>query len=165
MPSASTTSLICLRQRTSMPRAEPLYQQAVEIVRTTLGAEHPDYATSLNNLASVLQATGRYAEAEPLDRHALEIRRTTLGEEHPDYATSLNNLARVLEATGQYAEAEPLYQQALEIFRTALGDEHPHTRRLAGNYGRLLRAQFPDNPVLAELNAVLGEGPQGRYVR
>ena len=103
------------------------------------------------------EATGQYAEAEPFHRHALEIRRTTLGKEYPAYAVSLNNLAGVLEATGQYAEAEPLYQQAVEIVRTALGDEHPHTRRLAGNYGRLLRAQFPDNPVLAELNAVLGE--------
>ena len=73
------------------------------------------------------------------------------------YAVSLNNLARVLEATGRYAEAEPLYQQAVEIVRTALGDEHPNTRRVAGNYRRLLRARFPDNPVLAELNAVLGE--------
>ena len=106
----------------------------------------------------VLEDTGQYAEAESLCRQALEIRRTTLGTEHPDYAASLNNLARVLEATGQYAEAKPLYQQAVEIVRTALGDEHPNTRRAAGNYRRLLRARFPDNPVLAKLNAVFGEG-------
>ena len=62
-----------------------------------------------------------------------------------------------LRPRAQYAEAEPLYQQAVEIVRTALGDEHPNTRWVAGNYRRLLRAQFPDNPVLAELNAVLGE--------
>ena len=164
MPPASTTSLVCLRPRASMPRPSRSTEQALEIHRTTLGKEHPAYATDLNNLASVLEDTGQYAEAEPLHRHALEIRRTTLGEEHPDYAASLNNLARVFEATGRYAEAEPLYQQAVEIVRTALGDEHPNTRRAAGNYGRLLRARFPDNPVLAELNAVFGEGPQGRYV-
>ena len=144
--------------------AEPLYRQALEIVRTALGEEHPDYALSLNNLAFVLGETDQCAEAESLYRQALEIVRTTLGEEHPSYALSLNNLAGVLWATGQYAEAEPLYQQAVEIIRTALGDEHPNTRRLAGNYVRLLRAQFPDNPGLAKLNAVLGEGPQGRCV-
>ena len=105
----------------------------------------------------MLQETGQYAEAEALYRQALEIHRTTLGEEHPSYAVSLSNLTSLLEATGRYAEAEPLCQQAVEIVRTTLGDEHPNTRRLAGNYGRLLRARFPDNPILAELNAVFGE--------
>ena len=105
----------------------------------------------------MLQATGQYAEAEPLYRQALAINQKALGEEHPAYATDLSNLAFVLQATGQYAEAEPLYHQALEIVRASLGDDHPNTRRLAGNYVRLLRAQFPDNPVLTELNTVFGE--------
>ena len=120
----------------------------------------PETATVLSTLASVPDATGRYAEAKPLHRQALEIRSKALGEEHPDYAISLNNLANVLEAPGQYAEAEPLYQQALEVVRASLGDNHPNTKRLAGNYMRLLRMQFPDNPALAELNAVFGRGHQ-----
>ena len=137
--------------------AESLSRQALEIARKTLGKEHPHYARSLNNLATVLWATGQYAEAEPLSRQALEIARKTFGEEHPHYAHSINNLTIVLWATGQYAEAEPLFRQALEIARTSLGDDHPHTRRLAGRYMGLLRSQFPDNPALAELNAVFGE--------
>ena len=133
------------------------FEKLLELSHREHGERSPETARVLNNLARVLRATGRYAEAEPLYRHALEIDRTTRGEEYPASVASLNNLAHVLRATGQYAEAGPLYQQAVEIVRTALGDEHPHTRRLAGNYGRLLRARFPDNPVLAELNAVLGE--------
>ncbi len=31
--------------------AEPLFRQAAEIRRAALGEGHPDYATSLNNLA------------------------------------------------------------------------------------------------------------------
>ena len=77
--------------------AEPLYKQAMEIRRTALGERHPDYATSLNNLAELYRAMGRHAEAEPLYKQALEIRRTALGERHPDYATSLNNLAGLYE--------------------------------------------------------------------
>ena len=46
--------------------AEPLYLQAMEIRRTALGEQHPDYATSLNNLAALYVAMGRHAEAEPL---------------------------------------------------------------------------------------------------
>ena len=51
-----------------------------------LGENHPDYATSLNNLAVLYQARGDYAKAEPLHRQALEIRKRVLGENHPDYA-------------------------------------------------------------------------------
>ena len=40
--------------------AEPLYRQALQIGRETLGEGHPDYATRLNNLATLLVATGRH---------------------------------------------------------------------------------------------------------
>ena len=66
--------------------AEPLYREAIEIDKATIGEEHPDYATRLNNLAELLRAMGRYAEAEPLFRQAIEIGKATIGEEHPDYA-------------------------------------------------------------------------------
>ena len=89
-------------------KAEPLYRQALEIVRETLGERHPTYAAGLNNLAGLLRTTGRSEEAEPLYRQALEIDRETLGERHPTYATHLNNLANLLQTTGRYEEAEPL---------------------------------------------------------
>jgi tetratricopeptide (TPR) repeat protein len=46
--------------------AEPLYQQALAIQEKALGADHPDMATSLDNLAALYRREGRYAEAEPL---------------------------------------------------------------------------------------------------
>ncbi|MEW8659886.1 MAG: TIR domain-containing protein, partial [Candidatus Thiodiazotropha endolucinida] len=46
--------------------AEPLYLQALEICQRVLGEEHPSTATSYNNVATNLNAQGRYAEAEPL---------------------------------------------------------------------------------------------------
>ena len=79
-------------------RAEPLYRQALEICKKVLGENHPDYATSLNNLAVLYHSQGDYARAEPLFRQALEIRKKALGENHPDYATSLNNLASLYMA-------------------------------------------------------------------
>lgn len=48
---------------------------------------------SLNNLAALYQAQGRYAEAEPLKKRSMEIFEKTLGKHHPDVATTLNNLA------------------------------------------------------------------------
>ena len=43
-------------------KAEPLYRQALEIEKKVLGEEHPDYATSLNNLADLVRVDGRVRE-------------------------------------------------------------------------------------------------------
>ena len=105
-----------------------------------LGKAHPDYAPSLNNLAALLQATGRYGEAEPLYREALAIDEKTLGQAHPDYAADLNNLAELLQATGRHGEAEPLYREALTIREKALGTAHPDYAQSLNNLAPLLDA-------------------------
>jgi tetratricopeptide (TPR) repeat protein len=46
--------------------AEPLNQQALKIWEQVLGPQHSDVAASLNNLAELYDAQGKYAEAEPL---------------------------------------------------------------------------------------------------
>jgi CHAT domain-containing protein/tetratricopeptide (TPR) repeat protein len=97
---------------------------ATELARRHLGEDHPDFATSLNNLAELYRSMGDYAQAEPLYRQASEIWRVALGEGHPDFAASLNNLAALYQSMGDYAQAEPLYRQALEIRRVALGEGH-----------------------------------------
>ena len=79
-----------------------------------LGPRHPDTLTSLNNLAVLYQAQGRYGEAEPLFLEALQASREVLGPRHPDTLTSLNNLAVLYQAQGRYGEAEPLFQEALQ---------------------------------------------------
>ena len=60
------------------------------------GPDHPTVATSLNDLATLYQAQGKYAEAEPLYKRALAIREKALGPEHPDFALSLDNLGLLL---------------------------------------------------------------------
>jgi len=67
--------------------------RALGIAEKVQGAEHPDVATSLNNLAMLYKDQGRYQEAEPLLKRALGIREKFLGPDHPDLADSFNNLA------------------------------------------------------------------------
>jgi CHAT domain-containing protein len=117
----------------------------LEIRRRALGENHPDYATSLNNLALLYEDIGDYTRAEPLLKQAMEIRRKTLGENHPDYATGLNNLAGVYLAMGNYARAEPLHKQTMEIFRKALGESHPSYATSLNNLAVLYAAW--DKPV------------------
>ncbi|MBC7891530.1 MAG: tetratricopeptide repeat protein, partial [Sphingobacteriaceae bacterium] len=44
-------------------QAEPWYQQCLKVCRRRSGEEHPDVASSLNNLAALYDSQGRYDEA------------------------------------------------------------------------------------------------------
>jgi tetratricopeptide (TPR) repeat protein len=129
-----------LQKRGQYIDAESLHVRTTEITRSALGEHHSDYASSLNNLASLYRETGRYAEAEPLYKEAMEIRRTTLAEQHPAYAASLNNLAGLYRDMGRRAEAELLYLQAVEIHRTALGEHNSHYAASLTNLAALYHA-------------------------
>ena len=67
----------------------------MSIREKALGPDHPDVATSLNDLASLYDTQGDYAKAEPLYKRSLSIWEKALGPDHPDVATSLNNLAEL----------------------------------------------------------------------
>jgi tetratricopeptide (TPR) repeat protein len=49
-----------------------------------LGPQHPDTASSLNNLALLLKTQGDYAAARPLFERALAIFENVLGTDHPN---------------------------------------------------------------------------------
>ena len=92
-----------------------------------LGEGHPDTATSLSNMAGLLEARGDYAGARPLYQQALAIHERALGKEHTDtdIARSLSELAELLKKQGDYAAAEPRSRRALAIRERALGRSTP----------------------------------------
>jgi CHAT domain-containing protein len=92
-----------------------LYERALAIRKEVLGEHHPDYASSLNNLAYLLQLQGDYAGARPLCERALAIRKVVLGEHHPQYRNSLSTLGSLAWARNDVAAAEPLLRKALEV--------------------------------------------------
>ena len=70
-------------ERGRYAEAEKLWLAALKEAET-FGGEHPRLATSLNNLAELYRAQGRYAQAEPLHQRALAIReKAALGPELP----------------------------------------------------------------------------------
>jgi tetratricopeptide (TPR) repeat protein len=128
--------------------AEKWFKACLQMTEKRYGTEHPLTATSLNNLAGLYDAMGRYAEAEPLYVRSLSIREQQLGADHPDTALALNNLAALYDTMGRYPEAEPLYVRSLSIRKQELGGDHPQTatslNNLAGLYdamGRYLEAE------------------------
>jgi hypothetical protein len=54
--------------------------------------DHPDVATSLNNLAVLRYNQGRFQESESLLLQALEMRQKILGSQHPDTQSTLDSL-------------------------------------------------------------------------
>ena len=121
--------------------AEPLYVRSLAICEQQLGANHPNVASSLNNLAGLYKAQGRYSEAEPLYVRSLSIYEQQLGADHPNVASSLNNLARLYESQGRYSEAEPLYGRSLAIREQQLGADHPAVAISLNNLAGLYKAQ------------------------
>lgn len=63
----------------------------------------------MNNVATLYQACGRYAEAEPLLMEASKVQQRTLGHDHPHTVASLSNLATVYEAMGQKERAAAMH--------------------------------------------------------
>jgi len=63
-----------------------------------LGPNHPDTATSLNNLAELYHSQGKYEQAEPLYQRALAIREQALGPNHPNTNATRANYAGLLES-------------------------------------------------------------------
>ena len=118
--------------------AEGPLTQALALREDALAPEHPDMATSLNNLALLYKTQGQYAKAEPLFERSLAIREKALGHEHPDVATTLNNLAGLYYAQGEYAKAEPLFERSLAIREKALGYEHLDVATSLKNLATLL---------------------------
>ena len=132
------TLAVELQDQGKYDEAEPLYREALEVRRATLGSRHQKTLTSISNLGMLLKAKGDLAAAEPLYHEALEVRRETLGDRHLNTLTSINNLGVLLKVKGDLAAAEPLYREALEVQRETLGYRHPHTLISISNLRLLL---------------------------
>ncbi|MFN6153666.1 MAG: tetratricopeptide repeat protein, partial [Dolichospermum sp.] len=117
------------------------YQQWVKVNQTLFTSDHPDVATSLNNLALLYDSQGRYSEAEPLSLDALKMRRRLFTGDHPDVATSLNNLALLYDSQGKYSEAEPLYLDVLEMTKRLFTGDHPYVASSLNNLAVLYNSQ------------------------
>jgi len=114
------------------------FQKSLSIIERIHESEHPDIATSLNNLAVLYHEQGNYDKAESLFERALEIRENILGNRHSDFADSLDNLAVLYKDQGLFDKAEPLYERALEIQEDVFGAQHHivaiHLNSLASLY-------------------------------
>jgi tetratricopeptide (TPR) repeat protein/CHAT domain-containing protein len=128
-------------QKGKHDEAIKLAAQVCYFAREWLGEEHPEYATSLNELARMFVMMENYAEAEPIMLKALDIYAHSLGVNHPDYATGLFNLAVLYHNADNLTAAESYYLQALDVQRRELGAHHPNVGVTLGNLALLYEKQ------------------------
>jgi eukaryotic-like serine/threonine-protein kinase len=140
--------------RSDHETASEYHRRALEIREAQLGADHPEVAISLTNVANALTAQGQHEMAEQHARRALAIFEAKLGGDHPYTAASHNNIGNSLleqgrhigwddpaAATPYYAEAEQHYRAAVEIRAANLGADHPSVALNLHNLGEVQRLQ------------------------
>ena len=109
------SQVVSLYRSGAYEKALPLAQEALNLAESDYGTDHPYFATSLNNLASLYQTLGRFEEAGRLHRQALAVDLNLFGEGDSRVAVDRNNLQQLntlmrsaLPPTG--AEPEKLEQ-------------------------------------------------------
>ncbi|KST69168.1 tetratricopeptide repeat protein [Mastigocoleus testarum] len=143
--------------------AEPWYKQCLRVCKVLFEGDHPDVATSLNNLAFLYSSQERYTKAKPLYQQALQMRKRLFQGDHPDVATSLSDLALLYSSQGRYTEAKPLYQQALQMRKHLFQGDHLDVATSLNNLallyskqGRYLQAEPLYQQALKMCERVLG---------
>ena len=147
-----------LRERGYFPESKILLTHVLAADERTLGVEHPETLTSVNNLATCCLDMGQLKDAEALYRRALEARERTLGAEHLDTLVSVSNLAICLSTRGQLKDAEALYRRALEAQERTLGCGASFHIELSQQFGNLPPDQGPAERCRSALQESVG-GP------
>ena len=104
-----------------MVEAEALYRESLALQRGVLGDEHPEIASTLENLGGVLYQTGRPKETLALLDEVLAIRKKGLGEDSLGVARTLHNRSVVQTEVGELVAAEAGFREATRRLGRALG--------------------------------------------
>ena len=104
------------------PEAEAIYIG----MEKRLGKTNPDYASMLNNLASLYMLMQKEERVEDLLKNASDIYKASFGENNPAFAKSISDLGNFYRYKNRLEDAAPLIEKALKIREQTLGKNHPH---------------------------------------
>jgi len=104
--------------------ADSLWRLVLQRQEQSLGADHPDVGSTLNNLGTLAYFDGQYEEAARYYARSRPIIEKAFGRDHPQTSGVINNQGEVLWKLKRYAEAEPLLRQALAIKERVYTPQH-----------------------------------------
>jgi tetratricopeptide (TPR) repeat protein len=121
---------------------------AAELLKESLGPEHPAVAAEQGRIASILVEQGKFDDATDTYREVLRLDENALGKEHPTTGSDHRHLGMALAALGQchakearseltvalgiYQKASPVDEVAVQELRealTKLGSKTPEVER------------------------------------
>lgn len=102
-------------------------QQLVDVLKSTMGSDHPDTLRNMLELANAFGKQDRWAEASLLQERALQSLTQTLAVDHLDILNAKLALCKSLRKQGQLEKSEKVGLDALRGYRTRLGDDHDAT--------------------------------------
>lgn len=123
------------------PESLDVLKKALAIREETLGRDNPLVAESLDDVATVLKAMGRFGSAKPLLQRAVAINQQAYGAVHPRVAKSMSNLADDLQSLKDYDKAESHYREAISIDKQIYGDDSPRVANDQNSLALLLLSQ------------------------
>jgi CHAT domain-containing protein len=113
-----------------------MYERAIEI-RTKIDADPALLASSLNNLAIVLEKFGDLERARQHYERALQLTIDVLGTENLSVSNYMQNLGWLHYEKHDYARARDYYSKAFEITAACVGTEHTAIADLLRDQGTL----------------------------
>ncbi|MFC4725358.1 tetratricopeptide repeat protein [Glycocaulis abyssi] len=141
------------------------YQSALERMRSTFSADHPNTAAAMGNLASAYLSLDRPAEARPLLEDALAIEIAAYGRGAPESADTVSGLGRAYLDLGRYEDAIRFQQDALDVLEQTANANPRHVATLRQRLGRALQmagragdAEPVLRQALSESEAAFGPG-------
>jgi tetratricopeptide (TPR) repeat protein len=94
-------------------QAKSLLDRALSIRRSLYGEQHPDYVTTLGNLADVVDRSEDFARVVELRRQVYESQRRLTGDDDPKTVTALLLVAQAVHQQGDNKAATPLFERWL----------------------------------------------------
>ncbi len=150
--------------RGDLENAERLARQMVDMQKAVPNAAPTEVATSIDNLARIIELQGRLDESMKLSQEAIAIRRQlTDSASLADLPFTLNSLAVSHQYRGELAEADTLLGEALAVQRRSqgersllFGDLLRSRSSLMGDMGRPAEADSMITASIAILREVVG---------
>eukprot|EP00811_Abedinium_folium_P036573 NODE_9270_length_1436_cov_2.304049.p1 GENE.NODE_9270_length_1436_cov_2.304049~~NODE_9270_length_1436_cov_2.304049.p1 ORF type:complete len:427 (+),score=127.37 NODE_9270_length_1436_cov_2.304049:3-1283(+) len=103
--------------------AQRCLEEALTLLRSGVGEEHPDVADVYVNLTVAATSSGKKDTALSYCERALNIRRACLGEGHPKVGESYNRLAWLHEDRGDHKNAIECLRSALQVRMVVPGED------------------------------------------
>ena len=143
---------------------EFLYDRVISYREITLGKNHSETLSAINNFGTFFRLKASFRKSEELYRKALAGYETLKGPDHPDVLMLLNNMGLLLSNQGAYQKADTFYRRAFEGYTKVYGMENLDTLSVLNNLANLhnamgdfQKAEFYHSQCLCIREKVLGK--------